>query len=382
MNLRRLVFLILALPGLPSAAPVKIGVINSMTGPEAPIGEHITNGIKLASEDLKEKGTSVDIVWEDDIGKPQVGLSAIEKLVTRDNVAAVLGAYTSAVTIAVARKAEQYQVPLVVPVAAADKITRQGYKWVFRVAATTSDYASILLDMATALGKPTSIAILVENTDFGVSGSNAAKAYAEKKGIKVVFDGAYSAGSPDYRSTLLKLKSTKPDLVYMVSYVVDAILLMRQSREVGLSPLAFLGAGPGFMSAQFAQEQSISNGVFGIAQWAPDVSWPGTKRFAERYEKRFGKAPTYPAANAYAAMLILGETAVKAGGDRAHIAKALADGKFSGILGEVAFRDYDGYTNQNKHPVVVEQVQASKYVTVWPGEYASSKPSWPFPGWK
>src|SRR2546430_17599479 len=94
------------------AAPVKLGVINSMTGPEAPIGEDITNGIKLALEDLKKKGIEVQVVWEDDTGKPQVGISAFEKLATRDEVAGVVGAYTSAVTSAVAKSADKYKVAL------------------------------------------------------------------------------------------------------------------------------------------------------------------------------------------------------------------------------------------------------------------------------
>ena len=89
----------------PGAAQIKLGVINSMTGPKAPIGENLTNGIKLAEEDLAARGVKVQIVWEDDTDKPQVGLSAMDKLATRDNVAGVVGAYTSAVTSAVARAA-------------------------------------------------------------------------------------------------------------------------------------------------------------------------------------------------------------------------------------------------------------------------------------
>jgi branched-chain amino acid transport system substrate-binding protein len=370
----------LALPA--HAATVKLGVINSMTGPQAPIGESITNGIKLAQEDLKAKGVDAQLVWEDDTGKPQVGLSALEKLATRDNVAGVVGAYTSAVTSAVAKAAERYKVPLVNPVASKEEITRQGYKWVFRVSATTGDYAGILLDMATALGKPKTMAILNENTDFGVSGGKSAKAIAEKKGIKVVFEEAYSQGSPDYRSTLMKVKGTNPDLVFMVSYVADAILLMRQSREIGLSPMAFLGAGAGFSTEQFGNEKEISNGVFSSTQWTPAVSWPGAKEFAARYQKAYGKEATYHAATAYAAMMILGQEAAKAGGDREKLRSALDAGSWDGVDGLVKFKDYEGYTNQNQHQMLVEQVQNGKYFTVWPKELANGKPVWPFPGWK
>jgi branched-chain amino acid transport system substrate-binding protein len=375
-------FLALALASPAHAATVKLGVVNSMTGPQAPIGESLTNGIKLAQEDLKKKGIDVQLVWEDDTGKPQVGLSALEKLATRDNVAGVVGAYTSAVTSAVAKAAERYKVPLVNPVASKEEITRQGYKWVFRVSATTGDYAAILLDMALSLGQPKTMAILNENTDFGVSGGKSARAYAEKKGIKVVFEEAYSQGSPDYRSTLVKVKNTNPDLVFMVSYVADAILLMRQSREIGLTPKAFLGAGAGFSTEQFGNEKDISTGVFSSTQWTPSVHWTGAKDFAARYQKAFNKEATYHAATAYAATMILGEEAAKAAGDREKIRAALERGSWDGIDGPVKFQNFEGYTHQNKHQMLVEQVQNGKYVTVWPKELANGKAIFPFPGWK
>jgi branched-chain amino acid transport system substrate-binding protein len=371
----------LTFPGLSRAAPIKIGIINSMTGPQAPIGENLTNGMKLAEEDLKAKGIDLQLIWEDDTGKPQVGLSAVEKLATRDGVAGIVGAYTSAVTNAVAKKAEQNKVPLVNPVSSKEEITRQGYKWVFRISATTGDYAQVLLDMALSLGKPRSIAILNENTDFGVSAAKSARSIAEAKGMKVVFEEAYSAGSPDYRSTLTKVKNANPDLVFMVSYVADAILLMRQSREIGLSPMAFVGAGAGFSTTAFAAEKEVSHGIFSSTQWTPDVSWAGSKAFAERYQKRFGKVPTYHAANAYVALQALAESAAKAGGDRARTAEALRTTRWSGLFGEVKFEDYDGYQGQNKHQMLVEQVQNGKYVTVYPPAYATGKPVFPFPGW-
>jgi hypothetical protein len=151
------------------AATVKIGFINSITGPEAPIGENLSNGVALAVEDLAVKGIKVELVKEDDVGKPQISMSAMEKLATRDKVMGVVGPYTSACANAVAKVAEKYKVPLLVPVASKEEITRQGLKWLFRLSATTNDYASILLDMVTTLGKPKTIVIINESTDFGVS---------------------------------------------------------------------------------------------------------------------------------------------------------------------------------------------------------------------
>src|SRR5712692_4408498 len=365
-----------------AAAKVKIGFVNSITGPEAPIGENLSNGVTLAIEDLKKEGIDVDLIKEDDTGKPEKSMAAFEKLGTRDNVTGIVGPYSSKCASALAKLAEKYKVPLLIPVASKDDITRQNLKWTFRLSATTNDYATILLDMVTKLGKPKTMAIINENTDFGTSGAKLAKDYAAKKQITVVAEEAYSPGSPDYRSTLASIKAKDPDLVFMVSYVADAILLMRQSREIGLSPQAFLGAGAGFATEAFAKEQDISNNVFSSTQWTGAVNWPGAKEFYERYKARFGKEPTYHASTAYESMIIMAETAAKAGASPEKTRDLLKRGKWNGIMGEVRFADYDGYTNQNKHQMLVEQIQNGAHVTVYPSQYVTKKPVYPFPGFK
>ena len=363
------------------AAKVRIGFVNSITGPEAPIGENLTNGVTLAIEDLKKQGIDVDVVKEDDTGKPEKAMAAFEKFATRDRVTGVVGPYSSKCANALAKLAEKYKLPLLIPVASKDEITRQNLKWTFRLSATTTDYATILLDMSSTLGKAKTIAIIGENTDFGTSGVKAANDYAAKKGIKVVARESYAPGSPDYRSTLASIKSKNPDIVFMVSYVADAILLMRQSREIGLEPQAFLGAGAGFATEAFAKEKDISNNIFSSTQWTSDVSWPGAKEFARRYRARFRKEPTYHAATAYESMIIMAQTASKANADRQRTRDLLKRGKWNGIMGEVAFIDYNGYTNQNRHQMLVEQIQNGIHETVYPPQYVAKKPVYPFPGW-
>jgi branched-chain amino acid transport system substrate-binding protein len=377
-----LIVVSLFVPLAHGATKVKIGFVNSITGPEAPIGENLSNGVTLAIEDLKKKGIDVELLKEDDTGKPETSMAAFEKLATSDKVTGIVGPYSSKCAAALAKLAEKYKVPLLIPVASKDDITRQNLKWTFRLSATTNDYARILIDMATGLGKPKTMAIINENTDFGTSGATSAKAYAAKKGITVVAEEAYAPGSPDYRSTLASIKAKNPDLVFMVSYVADAILLMRQSREIGLSPRAFLGAGAGFATVQFAKEKDISNNVFSSTQWTPDVNWPGSKEFNERYKARFGKEPTYHATTAYESMMIMAETAAKGTGDPTRTRDLLKRGKWNGIMGEVAFIDYEGYTNQNRHPMLVEQIQNGVHETVYPPQFAPKKPVYPFPGWK
>ena len=139
-------------------------------------------------------------------------------------------------------------------------------------------------------------------------------------------------------------------------------------------------AGAGFDTAQFESEKDISNLVFSVTQWTPE-STPGAEEFANRYRQKYGKKPTYHAACAYAAMMVVGEAAQKAGGDRKKIQEELKAGKWTGIMGEVDFQDYEGFTNQNKLVMPVIQYQGGKSVTVYPKQLAKKKAVYPF-AWK
>lgn len=359
-----------------AAGPLKIGFINSITGKEAQIGENLTNGVAMAVEDLTARGISVTVIREDDGGDPKNALAAYEKLVTRDGVMGVVGPYTSASSNVVASRADQYNVPLLVPAAAKEEITMKGYKNVFRLNAPADVYSQVLLKAVSAF-KPKTIAYVYAATDFGVSTVKTAQENASAMGLKEVANEKYQQGQPDYRATLAKVKAANPDLVFLVSYDADAILLMRQAKEIGLTPKAFLGAGAGYTTAQFAQQQDISGLVVSATQWTDDVNWPGAADFARRYKAKFGKEPSYHAACAYEAMKIMVETASKSG-DAAKLRTNLKAGNWNGIMGPVKFADYSGFTNQNNHPMLVQQIQGGKYETVYPVQFSKAKLVYPF----
>ena len=365
-----------ALPVLTQAAPVKIGFINSITGKEAQIGENLTNGAAMAIEDLKAKGIQVELIKEDDGGDPKNALAAYEKLVTRDAVIGVVGPYTSGAANVVASRADQYQEPILVPAAAKEDITMKGYKNVFRLNAPANVYSSVLMS-AVAAYKPKTIAYVYAATDFGVSTVKTAQENAAKMGLKEVANEKYQQGQPDYRPSLAKVKAANPDLIFLVSYDADAILLMRQAKEIGLTPKAFLGAGAGYTTAQFAQQSEISNLVVSATQWTDDVNWPGAADFGKRYKAKFAKEPSYHAACAYEAMRIMVETASK-NNTSAKLRTALKAGSWNGILGPVKFADYGGFTNQNNHPMLVQQIINGQYETVFPAKFSKKKLVYPF----
>jgi branched-chain amino acid transport system substrate-binding protein len=156
---------------------------------------------------------------------------------------------------------------------------------------------------------------------------------------------------------------------------------MRQSRELGLKPQAFLGGGAGYDHENFEREAQISTNVFTVTQWTPDSS-PAAEAFAKRYQEKFGKRPTYHAACTYTATMVAGDAAARAGGDRAKIRDILATGSWTGIMGQTKFDSFEGFVNQNRVAMPVIQYQGGKAVTVYPPPQAKGKAVYPFPGWK
>ena len=127
-------------------------------------------------------------------------------------------------------------------------------------------------------------------------------------------------------------------------------------------------------------ENTFVEMFFSLSNWA--VSKPATD-FDGRYKAKFGKKPTYHAACAYAAMMIVGEVAARAGGDREKIREALDTGAWPGtIMGQVKFADQGGFTNQNQLVMPVIQYQGGSANTVYPAKAAKKKAVYPFPGWK
>lgn len=109
-----------------------------------------------------------------------------------------------------------------------DAITQQDYKYVFRMNPPNAYYATGLISFLKEIVKPTSIAILYESSDFGTSGAEDMARQAQKLGIRVLLKEKYEKGSVDFKPLLSKVKLANPDVIYMVSYVMDASLLMKQ----------------------------------------------------------------------------------------------------------------------------------------------------------
>jgi len=366
----------------------KFSIPLPLTGTNAKFGEIEKNSYEIAMEEINAaggiKGKKVVLEFEDSQGKPEVSRSIVEKLIDVKKQPVIFGEYSSACSKAIAAVAEERKIPYLVVTGATDDITQQNYKYVFRMNPTNAYYATGMMSFLREVVKPTSVAILYESSDFGTSGADDMVKQAEKFPMKLLVKEQYEKGAVDFKPILSKVKAAKPDMIYMVSYVMDASLLMRQIRELRIEAKLYAGGAAGFAIPEFIQStKEASEYVVSATLWSPQVAYAGAKEFAEKYKKRFGDYPSYHGAEAYSALYIIKDILGRAKAWTANdIRDAMKTTNMMTAFGPIRFEDKEGYTNQNFMDTLVLQVINSQFETIWPQKYASKKYVYPIPRWR
>ncbi|AEG58773.1 ABC transporter substrate-binding protein [Desulforamulus ruminis] len=390
-SLLLLAFLLTGCGGGASQDTIKIGVILPLTGGEAMFGTMEKNSFEMAYEELKAagktqvQGKEIQLIFEDDQSKQDVAKSAAEKLINQDQVAMLTGGYSSAVTNVVAANAQSMNIPFLIVTGSADDITRQGWQWVFRgTAAPASKYTGALWTMMEQVVKPQTAALIYENTDFGSSSAKGFRAECEKRGIKLVFDQSYESGAIDFKPMLANAKNTNPDMVFAVSYVMDAGLIVKQMKELDFNTKLFVGGGAGYTMPEFEENAgSASEYIASTTLWVPNVTWPGAKEYFTKYKEKYGKEPDYHGAQAYASMYVAVDALNRAQElSNTGIQKALKETDMMTVMGPVKFEAWEDYTNQNKPNTYVVQWQKGNLEVIWPDEVKSAPYVYPVPNWK
>ncbi|MDR7480967.1 MAG: ABC transporter substrate-binding protein [Armatimonadota bacterium] len=369
------------------AEPILVGIPIPLTGPQATFGHILRNAYTMAEEDINRdggvKGRPLKILIEDHQGQPQLAISSTEKLITRDRVLAIVGGYASATAFAMAPVAERNQVPYLIDVASADQITRQNLRWIFRVGTASSQFLSGIQDFMDKVAKPKTLAIAFENTLFGTDTANAIKRWADSRAVRIVNFETYEQAGVDFKPLLTKIKANQPDVLFLVSYLMDAALMILQARELNLTPKMIVGAGAGVELPEFRSKVGIAGEyVFSATLWSHDLKVPEVQAFVKRYRERYNADPTYHAAEGYAAMMVLADALRRASSlEKEEIWQALRATNLMTPFGRVTFADFDGYRNQNRTLTLVAQWQKAKLVTVWPPQLAGHRPIFPMPTW-
>jgi len=366
---------------------VKVGNIIPLSGPSASVGQQGKNAREMAVEEINSAGgikslggAKLEMLYADSESKPEKGVAEAERLINTEKVNVLTGCWNSAVTYPTTAVAERYGIPFIVPVSVADKITDQGFKNVFRIAAKdswwTRDQFSFLKDMEAEFGaKVKKVAFVYENGDWGKGMDAGWQKLAKDGGYEVVLDEPYPSTATDLSPVVQKIRRAQPDVLFLTSNAADAILLTNTMAEYKVKLKAIIGSGGGHADPSFLKAVGESaRYIFDIVEWETDVNKPGAKEANEKYKKKYGYNLAGEAVDAYLAMYVLKDALERAGSlEPDKLRKALAETKLTGGPGMIV--GYDavefGEDGQNKHAsLVMVQINdignGMERITVWP----------------
>lgn len=377
---------------------LKLVITLPLTGTQGKFGEIEKRSYEIAMEEINAaggiKGKKLLLDFKDSQDKPDFSKSLVEKLIDVEKQPLILGEYSSSCSKALAALAEEKKVPYLVVTGAADDITQKHYKYVFRMNPPNAYYPSGLMAFLQQVVKPATMAIVYESSDFGASGAEDMVKQAEKAGIKVVVKEPYTRETVDYVQfeikfvpnlipILAKVKAAKPEVIYMVSYAVDAVMLMQEIKKLGIDAKLYAGGAAGFAIPEFIQgAKEAAEYVVTATLWSPRLAYPGARDFAEKYKRRFGEDPSYHGAEAYSALYVIKDALERAITWKPEdIRVALEATNLMTAFGPIKFEDKMGYTNQNFLNTLVEQVINGQFEIIWPEEFATKKYVYPLPKW-
>jgi len=360
-----------------AADTVKVGIVLPLTGSQAEFGEIEKQSFDLALKEINSaggiNGKKLELVMEDDAGRSEVGRSVVEKLIAKDKVVMIGGGFSSSVTYAVAGVCQQNKMPFLVNTASADIITTSGWDFIYRLNPPVSHYADTVTTLLAEKIKPKTVAILHENSQFGIKGSKSFEKVCRKAGYKVVLKEGYAHGGIDYKSVLIQVKQLNPDIVYMVSYIKDASFLMKQAKELKLTPKMFIGGAGGFTLPEFVQNAGIaSENVISTTLWHQILPFPGATDYYKKFVTKYKKPTMYHGAEAYSACYVIADVLKRTKSfTNTDIKQALSETDMMTAFGPVKFINWDNMKNQNKATAYVVQWIDGKLELVWPTDHAT-----------
>lgn len=330
-------------PAAPSGGGIhaKIGVISILSGAGAAYGEAITNGFKLARDEINAKGgLQVELIIEDSSGKQEHALAAAQKLINSDRVTAILGPTLSTEMKVVGPEADASGVPIMGTSNTAQGIPQIG-KYVFRNSIPESQAIPASIGKAVRKYNIKKVALLYGNDDvFTKSGFDTMNEVSKKMNLAIVAVETFQKGQADYKAQLTKIKSLSPDAIFCSALYEEGAVILSQARKMGIG-VPFVG-GNGFNSPKVIEiAKEAADGLIVATPWFGDKDDPKVKGFVAKYEKAYGKKPDQFAAQAYDGLYVMAEAFRRAGkADRGAVRDALAGIRnYDGVLGRFSFTE-------------------------------------------
>jgi branched-chain amino acid transport system substrate-binding protein len=277
-----------------SADDIIIGVSQPLTGPFAASGNYVMNGAKIAADEINAKGgvlgRQLKLIIEDSKSNPTESASVAERLITKDRVSAILGAWGSTLTLAALPIIQEYRVPILVETAGANKITESGNPYVFRIAAPAYMEAKGFQKQLGAF-KIKKADFLIINNDWGKSTAADFTKMFKDNGIEVGLTEVMDQASQEMSAQLSKIKATDSDTVIVTTAVEQLTLVLKQAKALQLKKKIITTGGSQSPDQLIAQGGEAANGsthlVF-FSPWTPEKAPhpEKVKAFIEAWKKR------------------------------------------------------------------------------------------------
>jgi branched-chain amino acid transport system substrate-binding protein len=396
----------------PAQQVIKIGAIYPLTGPVGQAGINQKHAIELAMDvvnttDFKNlnlplaktaglpnlKGAKVSVIFSDHQGKPDLGLSEAERLITQEHVVVLTGCYHSSVTETASMVAERMKIPFYNFESSAPKLTKRGFKWFFRSGPDDETFSIAMFEFLKEFGKKKNIkfktiAALYEDTLYGKDSGRIEKELAKKHGMQVVADIPYRRSATSLTSEVQRLKAANPDVLFPTSYISDAILLTKTSKELDYNAPLVMAQDSGQTEPSFVQ--AVGKDCDGIAsreEFSLDLAAkkPLMGEVNAIYKKRYGMDFSGPAARAFVGFLALCDAINRAGSTKPEaIREAIIK---TNIPGDELITPWRGIKfdkngqNELVDAIVIQYQDGGKKFTIFPFNLATREAIYPIPKW-
>ena len=341
---------------------IKVGVIVTLSGPAAVLGQQARDGFALAVKDLggKMAGKDVEVVVVDDELKPDVAVTKVKGLLERDKVDFVVGPIFSNVLQAIHKPVVEAKTFLISPNAGPSSYAGKECSPFFYVTSYQNDQVHEILGKVAQDRGYKRVYLLVPNYQAGKDSVAGFK--LDYKG-EIVEESYTPLGTLDFQPELSKIASLKPDALFTFMPGGMGVNLVKQYKQAGAT-VPVLSAFTVDESTLPAQ-QDAAVGMFGGANWAPNLDNPQSKKFVAAYEAAYNGVPGTYAMQAYDAALLI-DSAVKAvKGDLSNkeaVAAALKKADFTSLRGNFKF-SANGYPIQDFYLTKVAKRPDGKYQT-------------------
>ncbi|MGP0094881.1 MAG: ABC transporter substrate-binding protein [Xanthobacteraceae bacterium] len=343
---------------------VKVGIITTLSGPAAVLGQQQRNAFNLAVKTLGGKlgGLEAEVIVNDDEQKPDLAVSKVKAMLDRDKVDFVVGPIFSNILGAILKPVADEKVFLISPNAGTSSFAGKECNPFLFVTSYQNDQVHEVLGKYAQDTGIKKVYLIAPNYQAGKDSLNGFKHYFKGEVVDEVY---VPLGQLDYTAELAKLADAKPDALFAFLPGGMGVNFVKQFRQAGLADkIIFLSAftvDEGTLPAQ----QDAALGFFGGANWAPNLDTPQNKAFVAAYEKEYGAVPATYAFQAYDAALLIDSAVKQVHGnlaDKDALRAALAKADFTSLRGGFKFNN-NHYPIQDFYLVKVAKRPDGKYQT-------------------